>query len=248
MSINNFQRRQPPPARLRPAPSPSLVPEMSLETPPDSPPPSPADSLDYSLFGTPASTPRATPPKTPCEDDEQLFELKPAPRPAYGANPKSCESDPDLLEIPPATICRFMLAVPDKLWPIDREGQENTVDMVASLSANPHCQHFRHLRVCRASTPSVPRRWLGQRFFTPSGSEQVRRGVHQVGEVLFENGSTNLCLGPEISDGGQAVDRRLEANPYVGTSVWTIQEELIHRRGKWPDGFLVRFSMVYFHC
>ncbi|GAB7337309.1 hypothetical protein MBLNU457_g2669t1 [Dothideomycetes sp. NU457] len=206
MPINNFwTRQQPPPARLRPAPLTSWVPELSLDSTPELSPASPPASLAGSSADLPSDTPPETPPSTPDKDGKEQFDMTPAQRPTYGVVPARLESDTDLLEVPPAAINRFVVAIPDRAWPHDREGQENTVDMVASLSANPHCQHFRHLRV-EGIFPFFPTYvhwpevwydvWL-------ASSDQARRRVHQVAIVLFENGATTLWLKPEeVSDGG----------------------------------------------
>lgn len=95
--------------------------------------------------------------------------------------------------------------MPDGLWPHDREGQEYIVDMVASLSADPHCLHFRHLRVQAIHSVFPTYMHRPEVYYTVwlASSEQVRRRVHRFGRVLFENGTANLSLEPgEISDDG----------------------------------------------
>jgi len=76
--------------------------------------------------------------------------------------------------------------------------------MVASLSDQPSCDHFRYLRLQSYDRfcPTLVN-WP-EIYYTVwlATSDQARRGVHQVGDVLFENGATNLSLEPEeISDG-----------------------------------------------
>jgi len=129
MSITTYLRRELREARLRPGPAPSPDTETDAPAEPDGgvfeflqlPPP--ALGLDLNPFEFPPST------------NPNFSDILPA------------EADPDLLEIPPAVIGRFVLTLPDGKWPITREEQTSTVDMIATLSSRPDCRQFRYLRL-----------------------------------------------------------------------------------------------------